>query len=66
MDKPKNITYLPIPIVNKLSSTPDSKSSLEEIKYKNRDLKKANNKRTDVFNPIVSLKISITKPIKKA
>ena len=57
--------YLPKPKVNIFSSSPVSKSSFEEIKYKNLDLKNANNNKTVVFRPKVFLKISTVNPKKK-
>lgn len=58
--------YLHKPSVNKFSSKPVSKSSLDDIMYKNLDLKNATIKRTEVFKPIVFLKTSIKIPIMNA
>jgi hypothetical protein len=63
---PKNKKYLTSPMVNILSSTSFSMSSLEDMEYKNVGFKKVIIKRTDVFRPIVFLKMSVIKPKKKA
>ena len=53
-------------MVNILSSTSFSMSSLEDIEYKNVGFKKVMIKRTEVFRPRVFLKMSVIKPKKKA
>ena len=53
-------------MVNILSSTSFSMSSLEDIEYKNVGFKKEIIKRTEVLSPRVFLKISVIKPKKKA
>ena len=63
---PKNNKYLTRPIVNILSSTSFSISSLEDIEYKNVGFKKVMIKRTEVLRPRVFLKMSVIKPKKKA
>ena len=53
-------------MVNILSSTSFSMSSLEDIEYKNVGFKKVMIKRTEVLRPRVFLKMSVIKPKKKA
>jgi hypothetical protein len=63
---PKNNKYLTRPIVNILSSTSFSISSLDEIEYKNVGFKNVIIKRTEVLSPRVFLKMSFINPKKKA
>jgi hypothetical protein len=63
---PKNNKYLTRPIVNILSSTSFSISSLDEIEYKNVGFKNVIIKRTEVLSPRVFLKMSVINPKKKA
>jgi hypothetical protein len=66
MDIPKYNKYLRNPIVNILSSTSFSMSSLEDIEYKNVGFRKVIITRTEVLRPRVFLKISVIIPKKKA
>tara|TARA_B110001454_G_C12432936_1_gene314373 strand:+ start:368 stop:574 length:207 start_codon:yes stop_codon:yes gene_type:complete len=66
MDIPKNNKYLRNPMVNILSSTSFSMSSLDDIEYKNVGFRKVIIKRTEVLSPRVFLKTSVIIPKKKA
>jgi hypothetical protein len=63
---PKNNKYLTSPMVNILSSTSFSMSSLEDIEYKNVGFKKVIIRSTDVLRPRVFLQMSVINPKKKA